>query len=166
MGWDKLIHPDMVRSSYPTLEKAIIENGWPFLDEVKGKFLFMLDAGENINKLYVKDHPSLSGRVMFINSKEGTPEAAFMILNNPFISFATIQEFVKKGYMVRTRSDANTIEARNNDYSRWLKALESGAQVITTDYYKPSNLFESDYQVGFKADTVYKINSLRIKNDY
>jgi hypothetical protein len=89
-----------------------------------------------------------------------------MILNNPFISFATIQEFVKKGYMVRTRSDANTIEARNNDYSRWLKALESGAQVITTDYYKPSNLFENDYQVGFKADTVYKINSLRIKNDY
>ncbi len=163
LGWDKLVHPDLVKSSYSTLEEAITHKGWPKLDDVKGKLLFVLDAGENINSLYVRDHPSLSGRVMFINAKEGTPEAAFIILNNPFISFAKIQEFVKKGYMVRTRSDANTIEARNNDYSRWLKAQESGAQVITTDYYRPSNLFESHYQVGFKADTVFKINPIRAK---
>ena len=163
LGWDKLVHPDLVRSSYPTLEEAVTQSGWPLLDDVKGKLLFALDAGENINSLYVRDHSSLSGRVMFINANEGTPEAAFMILNNPFISFAKIQEFVKKGYMVRTRSDANTIEARNNDYSRWQKALESGAQVITTDYYRPSDLFDSDYQVGYKADTVYKINTIRIK---
>ena len=163
LGWDKLVHPDLVRSSYPTLEEAVTQSGWPLLNDVKGKFLFVLDAGENINNLYIRDHSSLSGRVMFINANEGTPEAAFMILNNPFISFAKIQEFVKKGYMVRTRSDANTIEARNNDYSRWQKALESGAQVITTDYYRPSNLFESHYQVGFKADTVYKINPIRIE---
>lgn len=163
LGWDKLIHPDLVKSSYSTLEEAITHKGWPKLDDVKGKLLFVLDAGENINSLYVRDHPSLSGRVMFINANEGTPEAAFIILNNPFISFAKIQEFVKKGYMVRTRSDANTIEARNNDYSRWLKAQESGAQVITTDYYKPSNLFDSHYQIGFKADTVFKINPIRIK---
>lgn len=163
LGWNKLIHPDLVRSSYPTLEEAVTQTGWPLLDDARGKLLFMLDAGESINKLYLQDHPSLSGRVMFINSKEGKPEAAFMILNNPFISFGKIQEFVKKGYMVRTRSDANTIEARNNDFTRWQKAQESGAQVITTDYYIPSNLFESHYEVGFKADTVYKINHIRKK---
>ena len=162
LGWDKLIHPDLVRSSYPTLEEAVVQAGWPSLNDVKGKFLFMLDAGENINNLYIKDHPALNGRVMFINAKEGTPEAAFMILNNPFISFSKIQEFVKMGYMVRTRSDANTIEARNNDFSRWQKALESGAQVITTDYYISSSLFDSDYSVGFKNDTVFKVNPLRI----
>lgn len=163
LGWDKLIHPDLVRSSYPSLEEAVIRNGWPLLSDSKGKLLFMLDAGESINALYVQDHPSLRDRVMFINSKEGTPEAAFMILNNPFISFGKIQEFVRKGYMVRTRSDANTIEARNNDFTRWQKAQESGAQVITTDYYMPSNLFESHYKVGFEADTVYKINPIRRK---
>ena len=162
LRWDKLIHPDLVRSSYNSLEEAVTQNGWPLLNDVKGKLLFVLDAGDNINDLYIEDHPSLKGRVMFINAKEGTPEAAFMILNNPFISFTKIQEFVKKGYMVRTRSDANTIEARSNDYSRWEKAQKSGAQVITTDYYKPSNLFESNYQVGFKADTVYKINHIRV----
>ena len=163
LGWEKLIHPDLVRSSYRTLEEAVIENGWPMLSDAKGKLLFVLDAGERVNKLYVKNHPSLANRVMFINAKEGTPEAAFMILNNPFISFTNIQEYVRKGYMVRTRSDANTIEARNNDFSRWRKAVESGAHVITTDYYIPSKLFESQYKVGFEADTVYKINPLRVK---
>ena len=163
LNWDRLIHPDLVKATYPTLEEGIIENGWPLLNDVRGKFLFVLDAGESINNLYTDGHPSLTGRVMFINSKEGTPEAAFRIINNPFISFNKIQELVKKGYMVRTRSDANTIEARNNDYSRWFKALESGAQVITTDYYVSSKLFKSDYFVGFKADTIYRKNPLRIK---
>ncbi len=163
--WDKLIYPDMVRTTYSSLEEAVIKNGWPLLSNVRGKLLFMLDAGESINNLYIEGHPSLAGRVMFINSKEGTPEAAFMILNNPFVSFGKIQELVKKGYMVRTRSDANTIEARNNDYSRWQKAQESGAQVITTDYYVPSNLFESNYFVRFDADTIYRLNPVRLINE-
>ena len=165
IDWDKLIYPDLIKSTYPTLEEAILANGWPLITDVRGKLLFALDAGESMNNLYIKGHSSLAGRVMFINSKEGTPEAAFMILNNPFVSFGKIQELVKKGYMVRTRSDANTIEARNNDYSRWQKALESGAQVITTDYYVPSNLFESKYFVGFKADTIYRLNPVRLKNE-
>jgi len=163
INWDKLIHPDLIKSTYPTLEEAVLANGWPLLNDVRGKLLFVLDAGETMNSLYIDGHPSLAGRVMFINSKEGTPEAAFRILNNPFISFNKIQELVKKGYMVRTRSDANTIEARNNDYSRWQKALESGAQVITTDYYVPSKLFKSEYAVGFKADTIFRVNPLRAK---
>lgn len=164
IDWDKLIYPDLIRSTYSSLEEAVIKSGWPLLSDVRGKILFVLDAGESINNLYREDHPSLAGRVMFINTKEGTPEAAFMILNNPFVSFVKIQELVKKGYMVRTRSDANTIEARLNDFSRWRKALESGAQVITTDYYVPSNLFESNYFVGFAADTIYRLNPVRLKN--
>jgi len=163
MGWGKLIHPDLVKSSYPSLEEAILQIGWPLLNEVKGKLLFALDAGESMNSLYIDGYPSLAGRIMFINSKEGIPEAAFMILNNPFISFNKIQELVRKGYMVRTRSDANTFEARNNDYSRWFKSLESGAQVITTDYYVPSKLFDSEYAVGFGTDSIFRTNPVRIK---
>jgi hypothetical protein len=38
--------------------------------------------------------------------------------------------------MVRTRSDAGTLEARKNDYTRFFAALTSNAQIISTDYYK------------------------------
>jgi hypothetical protein len=49
--------------------------------------------------------------------------------------------------MVPTRADADTIEARKGDYGRWEAALQSGAQVISTDYY------EADPQLG----TGYKV---------
>ncbi len=163
IGWDKLITPDEVRGNYSELEEAILLNGWPLLEDVRGKILFILDAGQQINANYIEDHPSLKNRVMFVNVEEGNPEAAFRILNNPFVSFSKIQNLVSKGYMVRTRADANTFEARNNDYSRWKKANESGAQVITTDYYTPSTFFPSDYSVRFEFDSVYILNPVRVK---
>jgi hypothetical protein len=162
LNWDRLIYPDLVRGSYITLEGAILEKGWPYLHEVSGKMMFVLDASYSKNDLYMEGHPSLSNRVMFVNVEEGQPEAAFRILNNPFISFKKIQELVQKGYLVRTRADANTIEARMNDYSRWERAKKSGAQVISTDYYMPSMLFESEYVVGFGGDTVFRTNTIRM----
>ena len=51
------------------------------------------------------------------------------------------------GYLVRTRSDANTTEARENDYSRFEAALESGAQIISTDYYLPDTLFGNAFHI-------------------
>jgi hypothetical protein len=161
LDWDRLIFPDLVRGSFSTLERAILEKGWPELDKTRGKFLFVLDASGKMNDLYRQGHPSLEDRIMFVNVEEGQPEAAFRILNNPVISFKEIQKLVRKGYMVRTRADANTIEARLNDFSRWERAKQSGAQVITTDYYIPSSLFESEYAVGFGGDTIFRQNPLR-----
>jgi hypothetical protein len=162
MDWERLIHPDLIRGSFTSLEEAILKKGWPELNKVKGRFMFVLDASGKINNLYKEGHPSLQHRVMFINVEEGHPESAFRILNNPILSFDKIQELVRKGYMVRTRADANTIEARMNDCTRWERAKESGAQVISTDYYVPSALFKSAYAVGFKKDTVFRINPVRI----
>jgi len=36
--------------------------------------------------------------------------------------------------MVRARADAETKESRTDDYTKFEKAKESGAQVISTDY--------------------------------
>ena len=49
--------------------------------------------------------------------------------------------------MVRTRADANTVQARNNDTSQREQAFASGAQAISTDYYLPAQHFGNDYQV-------------------
>ncbi|MBD1262112.1 phosphatidylinositol-specific phospholipase C1-like protein [Maribacter polysiphoniae] len=158
-GDDKLISPDKVRGDFDTLEEAILTKGWPNLSEVKGRFLFVLDEKEAKIKRYLEGHPSLKNRVLFVNSKEGNPVAAFRIINNPIKDFDYIQELVAKGYMVRTRADAATKEARNNDYSKFEKAKASGAQVISTDYYIPSQLFKSDYKVIFKDGTYERIKT-------
>jgi hypothetical protein len=51
-----------------------------------------------------------------------------------------IADLVKQGYLVRTRSDADTKEGRTGDTTQRDKALRSGAQIVSTDYpwYEPS----------------------------
>jgi len=147
LGEDKLITPDMVRGKYKTLEEAVLAGNWPTLKQAKGKFFFLLDNSDKKMELYMKDHPSLKGRVAFVNAKPGTPEAAAMFRNNS--EDAAIPDLVKKGYIIRTRADSDTKEARANDYSHFTAAKNSGAQIITTDYYKSSQLFKSEYFVKF-----------------
>lgn len=161
LGKDKLITPDDVRGTHTSLEEAVLNNNWPTLKASRGKFLFILDDAKAKRALYIKNHPSLKGRVLFANAEPGTPEAATLIINNP--EDETISNLVSKGYIIRTRADAGTKEARANNYSRFEKAKASGAQIITTDYYVPSRFFESDYHISFKDKTYVRPNPVSSK---
>jgi hypothetical protein len=135
------ITPDQVRGKYATLPEAVAPNshaGWPTLKAARGKVVFLLDQ-TNITPNYVAGgHAALKGRVLFTNAKAGAPDAAFVEHNdaNP----AQIDTLVKQGYIVRTRSDADTKEGRTGDTATRDKALASGAQMVSTDYpwYEPS----------------------------
>ena len=153
LGRNYLITPDDIRGTYPSLEQAVLANHWPTMRTERGKFIFILDEGGEHRDAYIAGHPSLKGRVLFTDSPAGTPEAAFMIINDPKKDGARIHEMVKKGYMVRTRADADTREARANDKSGFVAACASGAQIITTDYYYKSTFFPSDYKVSFDGGT-------------
>ena len=158
LGKENVITPDMVKGNFSTLENAVLHHNWPVVKNVKGKFLFVLDeTGEKITT-YVKGHPSLKGRMLFTNSPEHTPEAAVMILNSAKTD--SIQSMVKKGYIVRTRADADTKEARNNDMSTFEAACKSGAQIITTDYYQKSTHFPSDYIISFRGGKYLRADPL------
>jgi hypothetical protein len=143
----KLLTPDDVRGDFPTLEAAALAHAWPALGDSRGRFLFVLDETGVKLETYVKGHPSLRGRVMFVNALEGRAEAAFRIVNDPVDSFHYIQKLVKAGYLVRTRADADTVEARKGDYTRMQAAFDSGAHFVSTDYYRPDPNFNTGYQV-------------------
>ena len=157
---EQLITPDFVRHRSYTLEQSILDYGWPSLETAKGKFLFVLDETGEKRAAYSKGHPSLKDKVMFTTSEPGSPEAAFMVINNPLEDGDKIQEMVRLGYMVRTRADAGTWEARKGDYSRWEAALASGAQLISTDYYLPNPKFNTSYQMRFEDNKIYLVNPL------
>ena len=156
LGNNKLITPDMVRGKYKTLEEAVLHNNWPTLKKAKGKFLFILDNNGTKRDLYALNHPSLKGRAVFINAEPGKPEAAAMFRNNA--EDAEITNLVKKGYIIRTRADSDTKEARANNYSHFNAAKTSGAQIITTDYYLPSTFFNSPYQIKFDDGSYVRVN--------
>ena len=142
----RLILPDDVRGDDVTLELAVLTRGWPPISEVRGRVMFALDNGGEKRELYVEGHTSLEGRVLFTDSPPGTPEAAFMKRNNPLSNPGEIEMLVQQGYMVRTRADADTEQARSGDTTRREAALNSGAHFISTDYPVPDPDF-SDYQV-------------------
>lgn len=133
----QLLTPDDVRGDRATLEEAVLTVGWPTLGEVRGRVMFGLDNGGSYRAMYEEGHPSLRGRVMFTSADPGSPEAAFLKLNDSIGSFATIQEMVARGYVVRTRADGDTEEARSGDTRRRDAALASGAQWVSTDYPVP-----------------------------
>ncbi|MCH6234493.1 phosphatidylinositol-specific phospholipase C1-like protein [Cognataquiflexum rubidum] len=163
LGMDKLITPDQVRGAYESVEKAVLAGNWPEMDAARGKFLFVLDESEEKIRRYLTQKPGLKNAVLFVNLKEGNPEAGFRIINDPISNETYIQELVTKGYIIRTRADSDTKEARTGDYTKFEKAKASGAQVISTDYYMPSRLFPSDYSVSFENKTFERTNPILIQ---
>ncbi len=160
LGKQYLITPDDVRGKYKTLESAVLHNNWPTLQAAKGKFIFILDEKGRKRAAYIAGHPSLKGRVLFADALPGTPEAAIHIMNDAKKDLVRIRALVKKGYIIRTRADSDTREARSNDKTSFIAAQKSGAQIISTDYYKKSTHFKSDYVISFADGTYFKPDPL------
>jgi hypothetical protein len=158
LGKEKVITPDQVRGTYHTLEQAVLHDNWPSLKAARGKFIFLFDQKGEKMELYIKGHASLKGRTMFANAAAGRPEAAMMIINNA--KSPEIPGLVKRGYIIRTRADSDTQEARVNDRTAFEAACASGAQIITTDYYQKSTHFKSDYEVSFMDGKYFRLNPL------
>lgn len=146
---DEMITPDDVRGSHATLEEAVLQDGWPTLGDSRGKVMFLMDNSGGYRTTYLGGHPSLAGRVLFTNSNPGQADAAFVERNDAKGSLADIQNLVAEGYVVRTRADADTVEARAGDTSTRDAALASGAQWVSTDYPVPS--LSQQFGTGYSA---------------
>ncbi len=157
---EQLITPDDVRVSGRTLEESVLENGWPRLGRARGRVLFALDNGGQARLDYIGNNPSLDGRVLFTNGVPGEPDAAFVKRNDPIGSFDDIQELVRTGYIVRTRADADTFEARLGDTTRRDAAIASGAQYVSTDYPVADPDFGTGYQVEIPGGMPGRCNPL------
>lgn len=155
-----LFTPDMLRGTFASLEAAALQGNWPLLGASRGKVIFIME-GDAV-PYYKQGHPSLSGRAMFVYDSPGQPEAAFVILNDARADSAQIRTLVEQGYIVRTRCDAGTLEARNGDYSGMYAAFASGAQILSTDYYRPDpragQTGWTDYQVKFPGGFIGRKN--------
>jgi hypothetical protein len=128
----QLITPDSVRGKAKTLRRAVTGRGWPTLGKTRGKIMVTLSTGGPVRDVYRQGHPSLEGRAMFVTSGERAASAAVIKVDTP--DEARIQGLVKQGFIVRTRADADLVEARANDVTRRDLALRSGAQIVSTDF--------------------------------
>jgi len=145
----EMITPDDVRRPGLTLEQSVRRFGWPTLGDARGQvaFLFDNDPGPS-STAYTTGRPNLEGRVVFTNSRPGSPDAAFIKRNEPRNqNTAEIQQLVRDGYLVRTRSDLPLQTVRSGDTAMLDAALASGAHIVSTDFPEVgmSARYGSDY---------------------
>ena len=154
-----LLRPDDVRGDAPTLIEAIETTGWPKLDDVRGRVMFVLHTGGKAAAAYAEGHATLENRAFFLQAYGDEAYAAVYVMNNP--QSPEIPAKVKAGYIVRTRADGDLKEAQENDTSRREAAFASGAQIITTDFPNGEAHAETGYQVVFEGGVVARRNAAR-----
>jgi Phosphoinositide phospholipase C, Ca2+-dependent len=157
---NELITPDQVRGRQATLREAVLAGSWPKLRDARGRILIALDDTPAKVALYRGDRRSLEGRLMFVNTEESSPDAAYLTLNDPLGDRERISAAVGAGFLVRTRADADTREARAGDVRRRGAALASGAQYVSTDYMQADPRF-GEYSVELPGKAVAVCNPLR-----
>jgi len=69
-----------------------------------------------------------------VATDETSPLAAFISVPDPVKDGARIQAAVQAGFMVFTRADEDTREARENKTARRDAAFASGAQIVETNF--------------------------------
>jgi hypothetical protein len=125
------------------------------LAAARGKVVFLMDQ-RPVGPVYLEGHPSLRGRLIFTNAESGQPDCAFTEENDgPQEEIAAL---VRKGYLVRTRTDADTKQARSNDTARREIALASGAQLLSTDYPDSEPSQWTPYSVKLPGGAVARCN--------
>ena len=163
LGEEKVFTPDQLRRGYASLMDAVHKLGWPSVEQMRGKFLFIFDGNERQNGLYKQGHTALKERAMFASYEPGTPESAVMVRNDPVKQLEEIQSLVKQGYWVRTRADSNFAATNDVRRKKFEAAIESGAQVISTDFYPGSpQAGKWGYEVKFSNDSFVQPQSGRL----
>ena len=93
---------------------------------------------------------------MFTSATPGDPDAGFVRFDDP--NSPGVSEAARAGYLIRTRTDSPTADARANDTTDREAAFASGAHYLSTDYYEPSQYFDSPYVVEFADGAVARCN--------
>jgi hypothetical protein len=113
---------------------------WPRLGAARGKLIFVFNDKPEKTRMY-------QGKLMFVTEPESAPGAAFLAVEDPVAGSQRIAKAVKAGFMVITRADDETREARAHDTGRRSAAFTSGAQIVLTDFLHPDRKI-GPYQVG------------------
>ena len=161
----KLITPDRVRGSYHTLRAAITETGWPSVEALRGKFLFLFDANEEQKQIYLQQGSTLQKKSMFLSVPRNSDAAAIFIRNDPVKNQQEIQALVKDGFLVRTRADADLSATTESLQKQRDAAFASGAQFISSDFYKQSpQSTNRSHSVSFENDCLKRFNAVTHQN--
>lgn len=135
---------------------------WPLVRDIRDRVLLIMHPDSHIERAY-SSLPT-ADRVMFVARAGEKVDAAmvaaggpvFVVHNDP--TPASIAPLVEAGAIVRTRADADL----HTDPAALARALESGAQVISTDFPAPIVQPGTGYSAGFPDAVLSRIDPARM----
>jgi hypothetical protein len=155
---DRIITPGEVRGGHRTLRDAVRAHRWPMVTTARGRVMFVLDDGGAKRAAYRALHPDLADRLVFVSAAPPDDDAGVVVVNDPVGDAERIRSLVADGFIVRTRADADTVEARSGDTRRQEAAWASGAQYVSTDYPFPEEGFGTGYVATLPGGGVARCN--------
>jgi hypothetical protein len=147
-----VITPREVRGRAPTLREGVLRDQWPTLDKARGRVMFMLDNTGEERDMYRALRPDVDDRLIFVPAQPPDDDAAVVVVNDPVRDGARIRQLVAQGFLVRTRADADTVQARSGDTTMRDAAWASGAHFVSTDYVVPDERLGTGYVVELPGD--------------
>jgi hypothetical protein len=140
---ERLVTPSLVRGAAPSLREGVAQQGWPTLDDSRGKILLFLTAMNDERKEAYRK----ADRVAFATGWLDEPDVGVLVIDEPEKDGAVLVDAVRRGYLVRSRGDAGMKEVRDGDLGRFRAALGAGAHVISTDQPVPGRILHRDYEI-------------------
>jgi hypothetical protein len=161
---EQLVTVGDVMGDHDTLWQAIEADGWPDVDDLRDRFIFTLDDRSPKRDMYRSIHDDLRDRLIFVPAQAPDEDAGFWVVNDPVADGVEIRALVEQGYLVRTRADADTVEARSDDTTRREAAFASGAQIVSTDYEREDPRFPG-YVVALPGGGPARCNPVTAPDD-
>ncbi len=152
---DRLFTPADMLGNYENFGQMRADDGWRRVDEMLGKVLILLHEG-SVTEKYIGIDPSVKTQAMFPMLREADIDrdcASFIIVNSPK-KIAKISDNVigEKKLIVRTMCDSFP----NHSQEQLAFALDSGTQIISTDFPIKTDLKDDDYFVTFGGYTTVR----------
>ena len=150
---DKLITPSEMMGEYDSFREMREADDWMTLEECAGRVAVFFHDTDFVTEKYIAQDETIKTRSMFPMLRYDDRDksyASVLIVNKPDEIEKYSQELVyDKNLIVRTMVDS--YGSYNEDDRR--KTLESGAQILSTDYPKKADMTGVEYYVDFGNGT-------------
>ena len=153
-------HPDWFTRDAASLREAVTTVGWPTIDELRGRFMFVITVDDHVVAKHLARHPGLRGTALFADCGDQSPDGVFCVINDPTADGKRIGEVAARGVVIRTRADENVVEPLSGSTERQKQALASGACIVSTDFPAADPNMESGYMTCMPGGGTARIHPL------
>ncbi|MCA9771727.1 MAG: hypothetical protein KC466_04915, partial [Myxococcales bacterium] len=154
---DRVFTPDDLQGAYGSPRERVEAEGWPPLDEVRGRVLFILLVTDARSQAYTRDFTSLAGRAMFARAEADRyrePWSVVAKINDP-----TQTDAIRAALDADLLVASNTCAADQPDAAceaELAAGLENGVHMMHDDI--PAPAAGRDYHLRFPGDAVARCN--------